>query len=32
MNAPRGGLEFQKYLFVDWNVEKKPIGCKNLST
>ena len=32
MNAPRGGLEFQKYLYVDWNVEKKPKGCKNLGT
>ena len=32
MDAPRGGLEIQKYFFKEWNVEKKPKGCKNLGT
>ena len=32
MNAPRGGLEFQSYFYYDWNIEKKPKGCKNLGT
>ena len=32
MNAPRGGLEFQKYFYYDWDIEIKPKGCKNLNT
>ena len=32
MEAPRGGLEIQKYFFNEWNLEKKPKGCKKLGT
>ena len=31
MEAPRGGLGFQKYHYGDdWYLEKKPKGCENV--
>ena len=32
MHAPRGGLEFQKYHYRDdWWLEKKPLGCDDIT-